>query len=108
MHIRGTPETMQKDVHYESLFSEILLFLEESIEKAESRVSIRTKLSLIPVSVLGKRLNTTFFSSSTFPNSGSSETDSLGTSRKSFIGKILNEEVDQRLEGTLSTIAIGS
>src|SRR4030043_2487813 len=25
MHIRGTPETMQKDVHYESLFSEILL-----------------------------------------------------------------------------------
>jgi len=34
MHIRGTPETMQKDVHYESLFSEILLFLEESIEKA--------------------------------------------------------------------------
>jgi len=25
MHIRGTPETMQKDVHYDSLFSEILL-----------------------------------------------------------------------------------
>ena len=28
MHIRGTPETMQKDVHYESLFSEILQYLE--------------------------------------------------------------------------------
>jgi len=31
----------------------------------------------------------------------------LGTSRKTFIGKILNEDVGQRLEGTLSTIAIG-
>jgi dihydropteroate synthase len=31
----------------------------------------------------------------------------LGTSRKAFIGKILNAEVGNRLEGTLSTIAIG-
>ena len=31
----------------------------------------------------------------------------LGTSRKSFIGKILNAEAGDRLEGTLSSIAIG-
>jgi dihydropteroate synthase len=31
----------------------------------------------------------------------------LGTSRKSFIGKILDTEVDNRIEGTLSSIAIG-
>jgi dihydropteroate synthase len=30
----------------------------------------------------------------------------LGTSRKNFIGKILNAEVGDRLEGTLSSIAI--
>ena len=36
MHIRGTPETMQKDVHYDSLFSEILQYLKESIQRAES------------------------------------------------------------------------
>jgi dihydropteroate synthase len=30
----------------------------------------------------------------------------LGTSRKTFIGKILNAEVGDRLEGTLSSIAI--
>jgi dihydropteroate synthase len=29
----------------------------------------------------------------------------LGTSRKSFIGKILNAEVDQRVEGTLASIS---
>jgi len=32
----------------------------------------------------------------------------LGTSRKSFIGKILDTEVGDRLEGTLSSIAIGA
>ena len=31
----------------------------------------------------------------------------LGTSRKSFIGQVLNLSVDQRLEGTAATIAIG-
>jgi dihydropteroate synthase len=31
----------------------------------------------------------------------------LGTSRKSFIGEILNAEVKNRLEGTLSSIAVG-
>ena len=29
----------------------------------------------------------------------------VGTSRKSFIGKILNAEVDQRAEGTLASIS---
>ena len=31
----------------------------------------------------------------------------LGTSRKSFIGKVLGTEVDNRLEGTAATVAIG-
>lgn len=31
----------------------------------------------------------------------------LGTSRKSFIGKVLNLEVDERLEGTLATTSMG-
>ncbi len=31
----------------------------------------------------------------------------LGTSRKSFIGKVLNLEVDDRLEGTLATTSMG-
>jgi len=39
MHIRGRPETMQKDVRYGSLFSEILQSLRESIERAESAAS---------------------------------------------------------------------
>jgi dihydropteroate synthase len=31
----------------------------------------------------------------------------LGTSRKSFIGKVLGTEADNRLEGTAATVAIG-
>jgi dihydropteroate synthase len=31
----------------------------------------------------------------------------LGTSRKSFLGKILQADVDQREEGTASTVVVG-
>ncbi|MCH9024149.1 MAG: dihydropteroate synthase, partial [candidate division Zixibacteria bacterium] len=31
----------------------------------------------------------------------------IGTSNKSFIGKTLNTEIDERLEGTAATVAIG-
>ena len=30
----------------------------------------------------------------------------IGTSRKSFIGKVLDEEVDNRLEGSLATLTL--
>jgi len=108
MHIRGTPETMQKDVHYESLFSEILLFLEESIEKAESAGVDPNQIVIDPGIGFGKTLEHNLLLLKHLPEFRVlGKPILLGTSRKSFIGKILNEEVDQRLEGTLSTIAIG-
>jgi len=108
MHIRGTPETMQKDVHYESLFSEILLFLEESIEKAESAGVDPNQIVIDPGIGFGKTLEHNLLLVKHLPEFRVlGKPILLGTSRKSFIGKILNEEVDQRLEGTLSTIAIG-
>jgi dihydropteroate synthase len=108
MHIRGTPETMQKDIHYESLFSEILLSLKESIEKAESAGVDPSQIVIDPGIGFGKTLEHNLLlikHLSEFRVLG--KPILLGTSRKSFIGKILNEEADQRLEGTLSTIAIG-
>jgi dihydropteroate synthase len=108
MHIRGNPETMQKDVHYESLFSEIIQYVRDSIQMAESagvnpeqiivdpgigfgktvEDNLRILKNLQEFKILGKPLL-------------------LGTSRKSFIGKILNADVTERLEGTLSSIVIG-
>jgi len=108
MHIRGTPETMQKEVHYPSLLSEILQSLRESIQKAESYGVDPDQIIIDPGIGFGKNLEHNLLiikHLSEFRVLG--KPILLGTSRKSFIGKILNAEVDQRLEGTLSTIAIG-
>lgn len=107
MHTRGTPETMQKDVHYDSLFSEILQYLKESIQRAESAGLDPQQIIIDPGIGFGKTLEDNLLiikNLSEFRILG--KPILLGTSRKSFIGKILNVEVNERLEGTLSSIAI--
>jgi dihydropteroate synthase len=107
MHIRGTPETMQKDVHYDSLFSEILQYLKESIQRAESAGLDPQQIIVDPGIGFGKTLEDNLLiikNLSEFRVLGKPLL--LGTSRKSFIGKILNGEANERLEGTLSSIAI--
>jgi len=108
MHIRGTPETMQKDVHYESLFSEILQYLRESIQRAESAGLDPGQIIIDPGIGFGKTLEDNLLiikNLQEFRILG--KPILLGTSRKTFIGKILHAEVTERLEGTLSSIAIG-
>jgi dihydropteroate synthase len=108
MHIRGSPETMQKDVHYESLLSEILQYLKESIRRAESAGLDPKQIIVDPGIGFGKTVEDNLIilkNLQEFRILGKPLL--LGTSRKSFIGKILNAEVTERLEGTLSSIAIG-
>ena len=108
MHIRGTPEIMQKDVHYNSLFSEILQYLKESVQRAESAGVDPQQIIIDPGIGFGKTVEDNLLiikNLSEFRILG--KPILLGTSRKNFIGKILNAEADERLEGTLSTIAIG-
>ncbi len=107
MHIRGTPQTMQKDVRYYSLFSEILFYLKESIQRAESAGIDPQQIIIDPGIGFGKNLEDNLLiikNLSEFRILGKPVL--LGTSRKSFIGKILNAEATERLEGTLSSIAI--
>lgn len=108
MHIRGTPETMQRDVHYESLFSEILRYLREGIERAESSGVDPEKIIIDPGIGFGKTLEHNLLlikNLSEFRILG--KPILLGTSRKSFIGKILNAEPQDRLEGTLASTVVG-
>ena len=108
MHIRGTPETMQKDVHYESLFSEILQYLRESIQRAESAGLDPGQIVIDPGIGFGKTLEDNLLIIKNLQELRIlGKPILLGTSRKSFIGKILNTDVTERLEGTLSSIAIG-
>jgi dihydropteroate synthase len=108
MHIRGTPETMQKDVHYESLFYEILQYLKDSIQKAEAAGLDPGQIIIDPGIGFGKNVDDNLRiikNLSEFRVLG--KPILIGTSRKTFIGKILNADVEDRLEGTLSSIAIG-
>jgi dihydropteroate synthase len=108
MHIRGTPETMQKNIHYDSIFSEILLYLKESIQRAESAGLDPRQIIIDPGIGFGKNAEDNLLiikNLHEFRIFG--KPILLGTSRKSFIGKILNTKVEDRLEGTLSSIAIG-
>jgi len=108
MHIRGTPETMQNDVHYDSLFSEILLSLKDSIQKAESAGLDPQQIIIDPGIGFGKTIDhNLLIIKNLFEFRILGKPILLGTSRKSFIGKILNANATDRLEGTLSTIAIG-
>jgi dihydropteroate synthase len=108
MHIRGTPETMQQQIHYDSLFSEIIHSLKESIQKAESAGVDSTQIVIDPGIGFGKTFEDNLLilkNLSEFKVLG--KPILLGTSRKSFIGKILNADVADRLEGTLSSVVIG-
>ena len=108
MHIRGTPETMQKNIHYESLFSEILQYLKDSIQKAESAGLDPHQIIIDPGIGFGKTVeDNLLIIKNLYEFRILGKPILLGTSRKNFIGKILNAEAGDRLEGTLSSIAIG-
>ena len=108
MHIRGTPETMQKDIHYESLFSEILHYLKDSIQRAESAGLDPRQIIIDPGIGFGKTVeDNLLIIKNLYEFRILGKPILLGTSRKSFIGKILNTGAGDRLEGTLSSIAIG-
>jgi dihydropteroate synthase len=109
MHIRGTPETMQTKVHYDDLLSEILQSLWDSIQKAELAGVDPDQILVDPGIGFGKTLEHNLLilkHLSEFRILGKPLL--LGTSRKSFIGKILKAgDISERLEGTLASTAIG-
>ncbi|TAK52586.1 MAG: dihydropteroate synthase [Bacteroidetes bacterium] len=105
MHIKGTPRTMQEHPQYENLLEEICSYLSESISIAEKK-SIR-QVIVDPGIGFGKTVEHNLEilrELTTFQRFGYPVL--VGTSRKSFIGKILNEPVNERFEGTAASVAI--
>jgi dihydropteroate synthase len=106
MHTKGTPEVMQLDVHYDCLLTEIMEYLEESIEVAEGAGVHANQIIIDPGIGFGKSAEDNLriiYHLAELKSLG--KPIMLGTSRKSFIGKILNAEVGQRVEGTLASIS---
>ncbi|MBW1660008.1 MAG: dihydropteroate synthase [Deltaproteobacteria bacterium] len=108
MHTRGKPKTMQQDIQYTSLISEILRYLKEGIEVAMASGVPEDQIIVDPGIGFGKTLeNNLEIMNNLFELSVLKKPIMLGASRKTFIGKVLGLDVDQRLEGTLATTAYG-
>jgi len=106
MHMRGNPKTMQKDIKYRSVVSDIIEELKNSITLARDAGIREDNILIDPGIGFGKTTNDNLKiinRINEFKILGKPVV--LGPSRKSFIGNVLNLDVKERLEGTLATVA---
>jgi dihydropteroate synthase len=109
MHIKGSPKNMQSNPHYDNLLDEIYFFLENSKEKAVISGVDKDKIIIDPGIGFGKTLednyrilnNIDFFKKMGFPLL-------IGLSRKSLIGKLYNNNDDDRLFATIALNSISA
>ncbi|MEW5900405.1 MAG: dihydropteroate synthase, partial [Acidobacteriota bacterium] len=105
--MKGTPRTMQTAPRYEDVVGEVKSFLQERIEAAESCGVSRESIIIDPGIGFGKNLEQNL---ALLNNLGAlaelGRPVLVGISRKSFIGKILNLEAPERLEGTIAAAVV--
>jgi len=107
MHMLGTPKNMQAHPFYKDVIGEICAFLEERISEAVSAGIERTQIIVDPGIGFGKRVEDNLEivrRLDAFHTLGCPLL--LGPSRKSFIGKVLDLPVEERLEGTAAVVAL--
>ena len=105
MHMAGTPQTMQRRPHYRHVVSDVAAFLRKAAEAAQEQGIERSRILLDPGLGFGKTVTHNLqllrhldaFVSLGFPVV-------IGPSRKSFIGKTLQVDVEDRLAGTLACV----
>ncbi len=106
MHMKGTPRTMQNDPHYDDVMVEIISFLKESMKLAEEAGVKREMIMIDPGIGFGKTVEDNLIILKRLGELKKLNAPIvIGTSRKSFIGKVLDVNVENRLEGTLATLA---
>ena len=107
MHMRGTPQNMQKgNLVYADIMGEIIAYLKKSSEKAIKAGIEKDCLVIDPGIGFGKTPEDNYkIIKSLSELKGLGMPVMVGTSRKSFIGKLTGGEPRQRLEGTAATVA---
>lgn len=108
MHIQGTPATMQIEPKYEDVVREVLQFLLERAQRAEKFGIMKERIFIDPGIGFGKTLEHNLLllrNIDKFVTTGYRVL--VGTSRKSFIGKITdkNKPAD-RIFGTAASVAL--
>ena len=108
MHMQGTPATMQTKPKYEDVVSEVLQFLLERAKRAEGFGIAKNMIFIDPGIGFGKTLEHNLLllrNINKFVAAGYRVL--VGTSRKSFIGKLTGREKPaERIFGTAATVAL--
>lgn len=107
MHIRGTPKNMQENPVYDDAVAEIMSFLRRQANYAEQEGIDGGKIVIDPGICFGKRVEDNLRILKmlhVFKELGKPVL--IGTSMKSFIGKITEPALEERVEGTLATLAV--
>ena len=107
MHLKGNPKTMQDNPSYENLLEEVKSFFQERIDMAVSSGIKREKIIIDPGIGFGKNFKDNLSlirNLRYFENLG--RPILVGHSRKSFIGKIVDQPPQDRLEGSLSAAVL--
>jgi dihydropteroate synthase len=114
MHMKGTPSTMQASPSYRDVVAEVKEYLRCAIDKAESAGVPSGSILVDPGIGFGKTLEHNLSLLHNLPSlSELSKPILVGTSRKSFIGRILSEtsarrtgrDGEERIFGTAASVA---
>ena len=105
MHIHGTPRTMQKSIYYKDLLKDIINSLRNSIEKCLEIGINSDRIIIDPGIGFGKTFDHNLTLINNLEKFNILKKPILtGTSRKSFIGKILNKPAEDRLFGSIASM----
>jgi len=106
MHMRGEPKTMQQDTRYDDVVGEVHDYLGARIQAAVDAGVAWDRLVIDPGLGFGKSPEGNYVLMRRIGDLLDLRRPIVaGPSRKSFIGKVLGAEVDERLEGTAGAVA---
>ena len=103
MHMRGEPRTMQRDLHYTDVVSEVVDYLLDRGREAESHGIRQSRVLIDPGIGFGKTAEHNLELLRGVPRLVETGYSVLvGASRKSFLGACFGQEPGERLEGSVA------
>jgi dihydropteroate synthase len=103
MHMKGEPQTMQREPRYDDVVAEVHAFLKDAVRKATFAGIGRDRIVVDPGFGFGKTAKHNLVLLRHLPRFSDLEVPLLaGLSRKSTIGWITGRPVDERLAGSLA------
>jgi dihydropteroate synthase len=104
MHMLGTPRTMQEDPRYDDVVDDVKAFLAERIDFATAEGIAEQRIRVDPGIGFGKTVEHNLELLRRLDELAElGRPIVVGTSRKSFIGKLTGATVDERLGGTIAS-----